>query len=355
MAAAAAWSAAASERDGEGGGARGAKAVPGAIAAPQVVAIIPDERVDWLAQHYHPRKVTYATVEWVELPALTPGLVPQLLKLDAVVFVVRAFDPEQAAVAHPQGRVDPAEDFRRLWQEWLLLDWAVVENRLERLRSASSVPRAQRRSVEQEVQLLERCRAALESGSSLRRADLDEAQRASLRGYSLVTFLPTLLAVNIDDGQRAAGRYPGQQALQEAGSRRCEAVVEVSARLERELAELDARTRQEFMRELGIEPPVGVQRLAAAAYEACELISFLTAGEQEVRAWTIRRGTVARDAAGKVHSDMARGFIRAEVVAFEDLKRLGSLARAREAGLLRLEGKEYVVQDGDVIEFRFNV
>ena len=351
MAAAAAWAAVA----GDSHAARGAKAAPVNIAAQQVVALIPDERVDWLARHYHPRKVTYATIEWVELAALKPAWVPQLLKLDAVVFLVRAFDPEQAAVPHPQGRVDPAEDFRRLWEQWLLLDWAVVENRLERLRSASSVPRAQRRSLEQEVELLERCRAALESGSSLRRADLDDVQRASLRGYSLVTFLPTLVAVSVDDGQLASGGYAGQQALLEAASRHCEAVVDVAARLELELAELDPDTRREFMEELGLQPPLGVQRLAAACYQACELISFLTAGEQEVRAWTVRRGTVARDAAGKVHSDMARGFIRAEVVAFEDLKRVGSVARAREAGLLRLEGKEYVVQDGDVIEFRFNV
>lgn len=320
----------------------------------QAVARIPDPRVDWLAQRLKPREVTYATCEWVKLPGLAPAHLQALHRLDAVVLVIRAFDPAQASVPHPAGEVNPVSDFQKLWEEWLLLDWSQVQGRLERLRSGASVPRAQRRSVEQELARLDRCLQALESGIPLRRAPLPEEDRAELRGYSLVTFLPALVAVNIDDAQMAAGRYPGRDRLWELAAQRCEALVEVPARLELDLAQLDPQTRREFMEDMGVQPPVGVERLAGAAYQACELISFLTAGPEEVRAWTIRRGTVAREAAGKVHSDMERGFIRAEVVSFEELQRAGSPAKAREAGLLRLEGKEYLVQDGDVIEFRFH-
>ncbi len=317
----------------------------------QAVVPIADPRVDWLAQRLRPRKVTYATAEWVELPALAPAHVAELRRVDVVVFVVRAFDPGQRSIPHPRGIVDPAADFEALWQDWLLLDWGVLQNRLERLRTAPSIPKAQRRQVEEEIDLLQRCLAALEAGTSLRRANLREADRSALQGYSLVTFAPALVAVNIDDAEAAAA--PSVPTLQVG--QRCDAVVRVPARLELELARLDPQTRREFMRELGVEAPLGVERLVAAAHEAAQLISFLTGNEQEVRAWTVRRGTVAREAAGKVHSDIARGFIRAEVIAFEDMQRAGSLARARELGLLRLEGKEYVVRDGDVIEFRFHV
>ncbi|HEY8425034.1 MAG TPA: DUF933 domain-containing protein [Limnochordales bacterium] len=356
MAAAAAWARLAT-RQGEGGAPRaGAGAAPPAPASGVVVARIPDERVDWLAEQYRPRKVTHATIEWVEVPALAPAHLQALHRLDAVALVVRAFDPEQRSVPHPEGRVDPVADFRRLWEEWLLLDWSQVQGRIERLRSAQSVPKAQRRDIERELSVLERCLQVLEQGLPLSKAALDPEEAALLKGYSLVTFRPVLLAVNLDDAQLAAGGdYPGRDELQKAAMGRVEAVVDVAARLELELAELDAESREAFAQELHLTLPVGVERLGRAAYDACGFIAFLTAGEDEVRAWTITRGTVARDAAGKVHSDIARGFIRAEVVAFDDLKEAGSLARARERGLLRLEGKDYVVKDGDVIEFRFNV
>lgn len=354
MAAAAAWARLGARPDGGHPAGRGVEGA--APAAGVVVARIPDERVDWLAERYRPRKVTHATMEWVELPGLAPAQLQALHRLDAVAMVVRAFDPEQRSVPHPQGRVDPAADFARLWEEWLLLDWTQVTNRLERLRSAPSVPRAQRRDVEREQAVLRRCLEALEAGVALRRVELAPEEAALLRGYSLVTFRPVLVAVNLDESQmEAGGRYPGREELALAARDKAEAVVPVAARLELELAGLDAESRASFAQELGLSLPVGVERLGRAAYEACGYIAFLTAGEDEVRAWSIPRGTVARDAAGRVHSDMARGFIRAEVVAFEDLRRAGSLARAREQGLLRLEGKEYVVQDGDVIEFRFNV
>ncbi|MEW6045032.1 MAG: DUF933 domain-containing protein [Bacillota bacterium] len=354
LAAASAWGRLATPRAGEVAAKAAHTAAPGPGAG-VAVARIPDARVDWLAEQYHPKKVTHATTEWVELPKLAPAGVPAIHKLDAVVFVVRAFDPGQSTVPHPEGRVDPAADFERLWQEWVLLDWTQVQNRMDRLKSAPSVPRAQRRDVERELDILERCLKALEAGTALRHAGLSDGDVASLRGYSLVTFRPALVAVSCDESQIGQASFPGRETLERQTAGRAEAVVPVAARLELELAELDDESRAAFIKELGITLPVGVERLGRAAYDACGFIAFLTAGEDEVRAWTITRGTVARDAAGKVHSDMARGFIRAEVVAFEDLKRVGSLARAREAGLLRLEGKDYVVQDGDVIEFRFNV
>ena len=361
MAAASAWARLSARGAGQGPGdapaaaADRAGSVPTAPSASVAVARIPDARVDWLAEQYRPKKVTHATIEWVEVPKLAPSHLQAIHKLDALAMVVRAFDPEQRSVPHPEGRVDPAADFERLWEEWLLLDWTQIQNRIDRLESAPSVPKAQRRDVERELAVLRRCLKALEEGIPLRRAGLEAEEAAALRGYSLVTFRPVVVAVNLDEKQLPGRGYPGREALAKAAEGRAEAVVEVAARLELELAQLDAETREAFVRELGISLPVGVERLGRAAYDACGFIAFLTAGEDEVRAWTITRGTVARDAAGKVHSDMARGFIRAEVVAFEDLKRAGSLARAREQGLLRLEGKDYVVQDGDVIEFRFNV
>lgn len=332
------------------------RAASPAAAATMAVARIPDPRVDWLAETYRREQAIYATVEWVELSELAPARLQAIHRLDAVAILVRAFDPEQRAVPHPQGRVDPAADFERLWQEWLLLDWGQIQERVERLRSAPSVPRAQRRDVERELAVLQRCLGVLEGGLPLRRAELQPEEAALLRGYSLVTFRPVVVAVNLDESQLVqGGSYPGKEALEGAVRGRAEALVEVAARLELELAQLEPESRDAFARELGVSLPVGVERLGRAAYQACGFIAFLTVGEREVRAWTIPRGTPAREAAGRVHSDMARGFIRAEVVAFEDLKRAGSLARAREQGLLRLEGRDYVVQDGDVIEFRFNV
>lgn len=359
MAAASAW-ARLSPRDGvdqarDGAAAGAEKAATTAATAGVAVARIPDARVDWLAEQYRPKKVTHATIEWVELPKLAPAHLQAIHKLDALAMVLRAFDPEQRSVPHPQGLVDPAADFERLWEEWLLLDWTQIQNRIERLESAPSVPKAQRRDVERELAVLRRCLKALEEGIPLRRAGLEAEEVAALRGYSLVTFRPVVVAVNLDENQLARRTYPGRETLEQAARGRADAVVEVAARLELELAQLDAESREAFAKEMDVSLPVGVERLGRAAYDACGFIAFLTAGEDEVRAWTIARGTVARDAAGKVHSDMARGFIRAEVVAFEDLKRAGSLARARDQGLLRLEGKDYVVQDGDVIEFRFNV
>ncbi|HEY8485932.1 MAG TPA: DUF933 domain-containing protein [Limnochordales bacterium] len=349
LAAAAAW---ADVLSGQAAPQRPGRAGPSGSVA---VCPIPDPRVEWLAGQLHPRKVTYATVEWVELPALRSGLSVELARLDGLVMLVRAFDPAQQRHPHPDGRVDPAADLKRLWQEWLSLDWGLVAQRLERLRSAASVPRAQRRPWQQEVELLERCLAALEQGIPLRQAPLSEDEQTALRGYNLVTFLPVVAAASVQEPPSGDGRSGPLAPLYAAAGQLGVEVVEVAAELELELARLDPATREGFMRELGLEPPPGVLRLAQAAYRACHFISFLTAGEQEVRAWTIRRGTTAKEAAGKVHSDMERGFIRAEVVAFADLQRAGSLARARQAGLLRLEGKEYVMQDGDVVEFRFHV
>ncbi|MBE3598604.1 MAG: redox-regulated ATPase YchF [Limnochordaceae bacterium] len=345
---------------GKGAAARGApapgSATPGRTGgAAMVVARIPDARLDWLAELHHPQKVTHATVEWIELDKLEPARIEAVHRLDALALVVRAFDPEQAHVPHPAGSVDPVRDFEQLWQDWILMDWTQVQSRIDRLRSAPSVPKAQRRDVERELEVLARCLQALEAGKPLGLAELSADERALLQGYSLVTFRPVVVAVNVDDSQAASGEFPGREALRQAARGRAEAVVPVAGRLELELAELDADSRQAFLADLGLSTPVGVERLGEAAYRACGFISFLTAGEDEVRAWTITRGTPAREAAGKIHSDIARGFIRAEVVAFEDLRRAGSLAKARETGLLRLEGKDYVVQDGDVIEFRFNV
>ncbi|MBX5476174.1 MAG: redox-regulated ATPase YchF [Clostridia bacterium] len=324
---------------------------------PVGVAAVPDRRLDALAEMFHPRKVTPATLQLTELPGFVPGesdraklneFFEGIRKSDALLVVARAFD--DPTVAFVKDSIDPARDVRELEEDLLLADLDRVET------VAARLAKNHRRSAEEErvFQLLLRCREALEAERPLRDLGLAEDELAALRGYALLTVKPMIIAVNVGEDHLRGGDYPGRAALEAYASERGLTLVTFSAAVEAEIAELDAEERAAFMAEYGLEAP-GVERLARAAYAALGLISFLTAGEDEVRAWPIRQGTVARDAAGKIHSDIARGFIRAEVVAFDDLVRCGSLKRAREEGLLRLEGKDYVVQDGDVISFRFNV
>lgn len=322
------------------------------------VARVPDERLAVLAAMFRPRKVTPATIEFVDVAGFLPGegdraklnaFLGAVRRGDALLHVVRAF--AQAPVPHPRGTVDPVRDAREVDAELLLADLQVAEAALARLQAA------RRRSPEEEAQraLLERCVAVLGEGRPVLALGLGPEEEHLLRGYAFLTARPLVLAVNVDEEQLRAGDYPGRAALEaycrEQG--RGEPVT-FCGTVEAEIAALEERDREEFMRAYGLREP-GIARIARACYAVLGLISFLTAGEQEVRAWPIRRGLTARQAAGKIHSDMERGFIRAEVVSFADLAACGSLKAARERGLLRLEGRDYVVRDGDVIVFRFNV
>jgi GTP-binding protein YchF len=320
------------------------------------VAPVPDPRLDALASIFRPKKVTRASVGLTELPAFVPGRTPRTevnavldaaRRADALMAVVRCF--RSPSVPHPLQAVDPERDGRALIEELVLADLERVESVADRLAKSH----ARRPEEARALEALGLCRSVLEDGQPLRRAPLREEQAGSLSGYGLVTHKPLLLAANLDEEDLRAGQgVPA--ALAELAAAAGAALVPFCAAVEEEIAALDPGERADFLSAYGLAE-TGAERLARTAYTALGLISFLTAGEDEVRAWPIRAGTRARQAAGKVHSDIERGFIRAEVAAWTDLQQAGSWKALREQGRLRIEGKDYVVQDGDVIEYRFNV
>jgi GTP-binding protein YchF len=321
------------------------------------IARVPDPRLDALAEMYHPKKKTPATVEYVDVPGVAKGQgsalvdLPALRGVDALVHVVRAFDA--ASVPHPEGSVDPLRDIKMLELELILADLGAVEKRLERL--DANIKKANKPEDVAERVVFLKMKEALESEKPLRELTLEEEDQRRLRSYSFLSEKPLLLVVNLgEEGIRGATTYLSASGLLTYANRPGLALCPVSATIEKEIAELPGPDALAFMEDLGLAEP-GLNRVIQTSYSLLGLISFLTAGEDECRAWTIRKGTRAQEAAGEIHSDIERGFIRAEVVAFADLVQGGSIAACRDKGTLRLEGKDYTVQDGDVINFRFNV
>jgi GTP-binding protein YchF len=307
---------------------------------------VPDERVDFLAGIYSPKKVTLSETTFLDFPpardaqkrgVLDEEAVTALRDADALVEVVRGFPDLAGAAPHP------IEDLEAFDTELALADLAQVERRLERMRKE--------KGKEREIALFERLASHLEAGKPLRTLGLGAEEQNLVAGYAFLSLRPLLVVLNVSEAEVAV---PAPAAFvtkaKEAGA---ETLV-LSARVEAEVAELDAADRPAFLRDLGLDAPAR-DRFIRASYALLDLISFLTAGEDECRAWPIRRGTSARKAAGRIHSDIERGFIRAEVIAYADFVEHKSEARCREAGKLRLEGKDYVVQDGDIIHFRFAV
>ena len=336
----------------------GAAAPAGGRPEPRVgVARVPDRRVDALADMFRPRKKTHATVEYVDVPGVVKGEgsalvdLPALRGVDALVHVVRAFESD--VVPHPEGSVDPLRDARMLELELILADLGSVERRIERL--DANIKKARRAEDVSERELFVRIKQALETEHPLRELDLADEDRRRLRSYSLLSEKPVLVVANLSEsGIRDAEGFAAGSGLRSFAERPGLALCPVSATIEAEIAQLPPEDAHAFMDDLGLAEP-GLDRVIRTSYGLLGLISFLTSGEDECRAWTIRRGTRAQVAAGTIHSDIERGFIRAEVVAFEDLVSAGSIAACRDRGTLRLEGKDYVVGDGDVINFRFNV
>jgi ribosome-binding ATPase len=331
---------------------------PGGRPEPRLgVARVPDSRVEALAGMYRPKKTTHATVEYVDVPGVAKGEgvalvdLPALRGIDALVHVVRAFESD--LVPHPDGSVDPLRDAKMLDLELILADLSTVEKRLERLEA--NIKKANRGEDAAERAVFLKMKEALEAERPLRELDLPEEDRRRLRGYSFLSEKPVLLVLNLGEAavRDAAGEVE-RLGLAGFAERPGFGLCPVSAPIEAEMAELSPEDAKSFREDLGLEEP-GLDRVIRTSYGLLGLISFLTAGEDECRAWTIRKGTRAQQAAGAIHSDIERGFIRAETVAFDDLVAAGSVAACREKGTLRLEGKEYVVQDGDVINFRFNV
>jgi GTP-binding protein YchF len=335
-----------------------AAAAPGGRPEARVgIARVPDGRVDRLAEMYRPKKKTWATVEYVDVPGVAKGegqaLVdqPALRGVDALVHVLRAFSSD--TVPHPDGSVDALRDAKIMELELILADLGTVERRIERLEAA--IKKANRPDDVAERVVFLKLKEALEAERPLREVSLTDEERRRLRSYSFLSEKPILLVVNLgEDEVKDAAGVLARTGLQALGDRPATALCPVAAPIETEIAQLPGEDARAFLEDLGLTEP-GLDRVIRTSYALLGLVSFLTAGEDECRAWTIRRGTKAQQAAGTIHSDIERGFIRAEVVPFDELVGAGSIAACREKGTLRLEGKDYVVQDGDVINFRFNV
>ncbi|MBE6580661.1 MAG: redox-regulated ATPase YchF [Ruminococcaceae bacterium] len=324
------------------------------------VVAVPDARMDYLSAMYAPEKYTPAVIEFVDIAGLVRGaskgeglgnkFLSHIREVDAVIHVVRCFEDDN--IIHVDGAVDPIRDLETINLELIFSDMEMLERRMDRTKKAMKGDK----TLAAELAVLERLYAVLESGKTARTADLTEDERAVLADTPLLTMKPVIYVANIGeedvgDEPTANPMYAKLKAFAESENA---GILPVCAQIEAEIAELSGEEKQAFLDDLGI-PESGLDRLIKASYSLLGLISFLTAGPKEVRAWTITRGTKAPGAAGKIHSDFERGFIRAEVVAFDDLERIGSMNGVKEAGLLRSEGKEYVMQDGDIVVFRFNV
>ena len=315
------------------------------------VVDVPDPRVDALSAMFKPRRTIYAKVTYADIAGLegrgsgdiSGPLLNQLSQMDGFVHVVRCFDDPN--VPHPLGEVDPRRDLEAMDAEFLLNDLITVERKLERLEEERKKGARDKQVIAREQALFEKLHAALEAEKPLRDVELTPEEEKMLSGFGLLSRKPVLVLFNLGEDQE-----PPQIAYPHRRS----AVAAIRGKLEMEIAQLAPEDAELFMAEYGIEE-LALSRIIRLSYELLGLISFFTVGEDEVRAWTVRRGAKAPEAAGVIHSDMEKGFIRAEVISYDDLMAVGSLAAARAQGKLRLEGKDYVVQDGDILHIRFNV
>ena len=325
------------------------------------VVAVPDERIKLLGQLYNTKKVTPAVIEFVDIAGLVKGaskgeglgnqFLANIREVDAIVHVVRCF--EDTNVVHVDGSIDPIRDIETINLELIFADIEVLERRIAKQTRAANNDK----KIAKEVEFLKKIKEYLEGGNlAIRYECADDDEENWLASYNLLTAKPVIFAANVaeddlaDDG---AGNEYVKKVREFAGTNNCEVFV-ICAQIEQEIAELDDDEKTMFLEDLGLKES-GLDKLIAASYRILNLMSFLTAGEDECRAWTIRIGTKAPQAAGKIHTDFERGFIKAEVVNYKDLLECGSLAAAREKGLVGMEGKDYVVKDGDVILFRFNV
>lgn len=321
-------------------------------------ARVPDRRVDFLSNLYKPKSTKYAQIQFSDVPGLVRGssqgkgvgnqFLDGIRNADLLVHVVRAF--KNTDVPHVDGGIEPMRDIETINMELLFADMDLIDKRIQRIQGGKKITK----EAAVELEVLKKCLSALENEVPLHQVELTEDERLSLRNYNFLTERPMIFVINTDEEQFKAKDYPQKAELEEMAAQRGLKMIEVCGLMEMEISQLAQEDRELFMSDLGIEE-LGVDRLSRAAYDFLGLISFFTVGEDEVKAWTIRKDTDAKRAAGKIHSDIERGFIRAEVVKYNDLVELGSMAKIKEKGLARLEGKEYIVQDGDIINFRFNV
>jgi hypothetical protein len=324
------------------------------------VVAVPDKRLDWLSDLYHPQKYTPATIEFVDIAGLVRGaskgeglgnkFLANIRECDAIVHVVRCFVNDD--IVHVEGSIDPKRDIETVNLELILSDLEVLDRRIEKTQKMLKTDK----KYQKELDFFKRVKQTLNAGKSARTVECTEDEAALLSSVSLLSNKPIIYAANMSDGDFHSGvdtnpYFKPVKAIAEAEGA---GVLPICAETEAEIAGMEPEEKKLFLNDMGLQES-GLDRLIRACYNLLGLISFLTAGEPEVRAWTIKKGTKAPQAAGKIHSDFERGFIRAEVVAFNDLVQCGTMAAAKEKGLVRSEGKDYVMNDGDVVLFRFNV
>lgn len=322
---------------------------------------VPDERLDRLAEMYQPDKFTPATIEFVDIAGLVKGasqgeglgnkFLSHIREVDAIIHVVRCFENDD--ITHVDGCIDPARDIETINLELILSDLDLLSRRIDNRKKAMKGDK----TIAGEVAFLERLAKEMEEGKTARACEISEEEAEYLKDVALLTIKPVIYACNmgendfIDNGIESNKYY---KAVQEIAEQEGAETFPICAEMEAQIAELDADEKEMFLEDMGLEKS-GLDRLIKKSYSLLGLISYLTAGKPEVRAWTIKKGTKAPQAAGKIHTDFERGFIRAEVVAYDDLMACGSMTAAKEKGLVRSEGKEYVMNDGDIVLFRFNV
>lgn len=324
------------------------------------VVAVPDKRLDKLAEMYEPEKFTPAAIEFVDIAGLVKGaskgeglgnkFLSNIREVDAIVHVVRCFENDD--IIHVEGSIDPKRDIETIDLELILSDIEVLDRRIDKTRKMLKADK----KYQTELDFFERVRAALEAGQSARSVECTEEEAELLAGVSLLTNKPIIFAANMseDDFKNGVEKNRYFQMVEEFAKKERAAVLPICAEIEAEISGLDPEEKKLFLADMGLEES-GLDRLITACYSLLGLISYLTAGKPEVRAWTITKGTKAPQAAGKIHTDFERGFIRAEVIGFDELMACGTMAAAKEKGLVRSEGKEYVMQDGDIVLFRFNV
>lgn len=325
------------------------------------VITVPDDRLTRLAEIVHPGRIVPATCEIVDIAGLVKGaskgeglgnkFLEHIRQVDAVAQVVRCF--EDGDITHVEGSIDPIRDIEIINTELCLADMEVLERRMQKL---VKLAKSGAKEAKAEQAVLDKIKAALDEGKTVRSVELSDDEKDMIKEMNFLTMKPTLYVANVgeDEVATADAENPHVQKVREYAASENAQVVSISARVESEIAELDEDEAKEFLQEMGLEQS-GLEKLIHAAFDLLGLMTFLTAGPDECRAWTIVKGTTAPKAAGKIHSDIERGFIRAEIVNFDDLVAAGSTAAAREKGQVRLEGKDYIMQDGDVTYFRFNV
>ena len=321
---------------------------------------VPDKRLDVLAKMYDPEKITPAFIEFVDIAGLVKGasrgeglgnkFLSHIREVDAIIHVVRCFDDTE--IVHVDGSVDPVRDIETINLELIFADLETVDKRFERL---GKLLKTGEKKYAQEAEVLKRLKETLEAGKPARALELSDDEAELIRDMSLLTQKKVIYAANMsEDGIADAENNEYLKRVREFAAAENSSVLPISARIEEEISTLDDDEREMFLSEMGLEAS-GLDRLVEKSYDLLGLISYLTAGPKEVRAWTIKKGTRAPQAAGKIHSDFERGFIKADVIGYDDLIANGSMSAARDKGLVRSEGKEYVMQDGDVVLFKFNV